>query len=56
MRARYFLGLIILTTVISIGCGGGSGSGSSAHLDVPAGNLVVSPSTLDFGQVESEWG
>jgi hypothetical protein len=48
MSGRYFLGLIVLTTLISIGCGGGS----STHLDVPAGHLVVSPSALDFGVVE----
>ena len=47
MHGRYFLGLMILVTVISIGCGGGSGS----HLDVPAGQLFVSPSKLDFGKV-----
>ena len=47
MSGRCFLGLIVLTTVISIGCGGGS----STPLDVPAGHLAVSPSTLNFGLV-----
>ena len=45
MQGRLFLGLAILITTISIGCGGGSGA-------VAAGELAVSPSTLDFGQVE----
>ena len=48
MRGQLFLGLVILTTTISIGCGGGS----TANREVAAGDLVVSPSTLDFGQVE----
>ena len=47
MHGRYFLGLMILASAISIGCGGGSGT----HLDVPAGQLFVSPSRLDFGKV-----
>ena len=47
MRGRSLLGLMILPIAISIGCGGGRG----AHQDVPAGQLVVSPSTLDFGKV-----
>ena len=38
---------MILASAISIGCGGGSGT----HLDVPAGQLFVSPSKLDFGKV-----
>jgi hypothetical protein len=46
MRGRYFLGLIILTTMISIGCGGGN-----TRLDVAAGQLAVIPSSLDFGKV-----
>jgi hypothetical protein len=47
MRGRYLLGLVILIAAISIGCGRGSGT----HQDVPAGQLSVSPSTLDFGKV-----
>jgi len=47
MGGRHFLGLVILTATISIGCGGGSGT----HQDVPTGQLAVSPSTLAFGQV-----
>jgi hypothetical protein len=47
MHARYVMGLMILAAAISIGCGGGSGT----HLDVAAGQLMVSPSTLDFGSV-----
>ena len=46
MRGRYFLGLVIMMAAISIGCGRGSGT----HQDVPAGQLSVSPSTLDFGK------
>lgn len=48
MRGRLFLGLATLVTTISIGCGGGS----MANHAVAAGQLVVSPSTLDFGQVQ----
>lgn len=47
MRGRYFLSLVIMTAAISVGCG----SGSATHLDVPPGQLLVSPSTLDFGKV-----
>ena len=47
MQGRLFLGLAILITTFSIGCGGGS----SANRGVAAGELAVSPSTLDFGQV-----
>lgn len=47
MRRGYFFGLAILTAAISIGCGRGSGT----HPDVPAGQLLVSPSILDFGKV-----
>jgi hypothetical protein len=47
MRGRTLLGLVILTIAISIGCGGGRGT----HQDVAAGQLFVSPSTLDFGKV-----
>jgi hypothetical protein len=46
MPGRFFLCLALLTTAISIGCGGGSGT---SH--VPAGELAVSPSVLDFGKV-----
>ena len=48
MRGRLFLGFAILITTLSIGCGGGS----TANREVAAGDLAVSPSTLDFGQVE----
>ena len=48
MRGRLFLGLAILVTTISIGCGGGS---MTKHA-VAAGELAVSPPTIDFGQVE----
>jgi hypothetical protein len=48
MRGRLFLGFAILITTISTGCGGGS----TANREVAAGDLAVSPSTLDFGQVE----
>jgi uncharacterized protein YfiM (DUF2279 family) len=47
MRGGYFLGLLILVTTISMGCGAGSGT----HMDVAAGQLAVSPSTLNFGKV-----
>ena len=52
MRGRYFLGLIVLiliivTAMFSIGCGGGN----NTRLNVAAGQLVVTPSTLDFGKV-----
>ena len=48
MRGQFFVGLAILITTILIGCGGGS----IANRGVAAGELAVSPSTLDFGQVE----
>jgi Abnormal spindle-like microcephaly-assoc'd, ASPM-SPD-2-Hydin len=47
MYGRYLLELALLTTAISIGCGGGT----STHQDVSAGQLIVSPSRLDFGNV-----
>ncbi len=47
MHGTCLLGLVILTAAISVGCGGGSGT----HQDVPAGQLAVSPSSLDFGKV-----
>jgi len=47
MRGSYCLMLALLTTAISTGCGGGGGT----HQDVPAGQLVVSPASLNFGQV-----
>ncbi len=46
MHGRLLLGLAILTTAISIGCGGGSTS-----RDVAPGELAVSPSKMDFGKV-----
>ena len=48
MRGRLFLGLAILVTMITTGCGGGS----MTKRVVAAGELAVSPSTLDFGQVD----
>jgi hypothetical protein len=39
--------LVILTTAISIGCGGGS----SANQKVAAGQLAVTPTSLDFDKV-----
>ena len=48
MRGQLFFGLAILITTLSTGCGGGS----SANRGGAAGELAVSPSTLDFGQVE----
>lgn len=47
MHGRLFLGLAILITAISTGCGGRS----STNRNVAAGELAVSPSTLDFGKV-----
>lgn len=51
MRGRLCLGLAIMTTAILIGCGAGGGGGIKADRVVAAGELVVSPSTLDFGKV-----
>jgi hypothetical protein len=48
MWGRLFLGLAILITTVAIGCGGGSMTNHAAA----AGKLAVTPSTLDFGQVE----
>ena len=48
MWGRLFLGLAILITTVAIGCGGGSMTNHA----VAAGKLAVTPSTLDFGQVE----
>ena len=47
MHGRLILGIAILTTVISIGCGGGSGM----NRNVAAGELAISPATLNFGNV-----
>ena len=47
MHGRLFLGIAILTTAISIGCGGGSGM----NRNVAAGELAISPATLNFGNV-----
>jgi hypothetical protein len=47
MQGRFFLGWAILMTALSLGCGGGG----STNRTVAAGELAVSPSTLDFGQV-----
>jgi hypothetical protein len=46
MQGRLLLGLAVLTTAISIGCGGGS-----TNQDVPPGELAVTPPTMDFGKV-----
>lgn len=47
MHGRLFLGIAILTTVISIGCGGGSGM----NRGVAAGELALFPAALNFGAV-----
>ena len=47
MRGGYFFLLMIIGAAMFIGCGGGN----IAHLDVAAGQLAVSPSTLNFGKV-----
>jgi hypothetical protein len=47
MSGRYFLGLATLIAVMSIGCGGGR----STNLNVAAGQLSVSPASLNFGKV-----
>lgn len=46
MQRRYLLELVILTAAISVGCGGGG-----THLDVPAGQLAITPVNLNFGKV-----
>jgi hypothetical protein len=51
MPGRGLFLLVILTAVISIGCGGGSGAGKGQSGEVPAGQIAVSPSTIDFGKV-----
>jgi hypothetical protein len=50
MHGRLFLRLVILMTAISIGCGNGGRGGSSANPNLAAGELAISPSTLDFGK------
>jgi ASPM-SPD-2-Hydin domain-containing protein len=50
MYGRYLLKLVILTTAISLGCGGGGGGGT--HQDVSAGQLALSPPSLNFGKVQ----
>ena len=55
MHGRLFVGLIILTTAILLGCGGGNSSSAGdpaadSHA-VAAGNLGVFPATLNFGKV-----
>jgi hypothetical protein len=47
MRGRLFLGILTLTTAISVGCGGGKGT----VREVAAGELAISPATLNFGTV-----
>jgi hypothetical protein len=51
MPGRGLFLLVILTAVVSIGCGGGSGAGKGQSGEVPAGQIAVSPSTVDFGKV-----
>jgi hypothetical protein len=59
MHGRLFLGLVILATAVSIGCGGGSTSSqtlsttsaSGGSQNLAAGQLAVSPTKLDFGHV-----
>ena len=56
MHGRLFLGLAILTTAISLGCGGGNGSSgtsgsTAANQPVAPGDLGVFPATLNFGKV-----
>src|ERR1700704_707981 len=51
MHGRYFLKLVLLTTAMSMGCGGGSGIKNSKSGRLVAGQLAVSPSTIDFGGV-----
>ena len=47
MQGRFFFGLAILMAALTLGCGGGS----SPNRTVAAGDLLVSPATLDFGRV-----
>ena len=49
MHGRYSLKLVMLTTAISIGCGGGIKNSKTGGL--AAGQLAVSPSTINFGGV-----
>jgi hypothetical protein len=55
MSGRGIFLLVTLAAAISIGCGGGSGgarvAGTLHSQDVPAGQIAVSPSTIDFGKV-----
>ncbi len=61
MRQEYSLGFVLFLITISVACGGGAGtgtktgnsggSGNGVQIDVPAGHLTVTPSTLNFGQV-----
>lgn len=48
MHGRLFLAVAVLMISITMGCGGGSGTSRS----IAAGQLVVTPSTLDFGKVK----
>lgn len=53
MHGRLFLAVAMLMTSITMGCGGGSvTSRSIAAGQLAAGQLVVTPSTLDFGKVK----
>src|SRR5579862_7132913 len=47
MRGEHYLALVVLAGALSVGCGGGGGS----HQDVPAGQLIVTPASLNFGNV-----
>jgi hypothetical protein len=55
MPGRGIFLLVTLAAAVSIGCGGGSGGWNGARnlhsRKVPAGQIAVSPSTIDFGKV-----
>ena len=51
MPGRGVFLLVTLAATVSIGCGGGTGAGSGQPREVPAGQMAVSPSTIDFGKV-----
>ncbi len=61
MRQEYSMGFVLFLITISVACGGGAGtgtktgsnggSGNGVQIDVPAGQLTVTPPTLNFGQV-----
>jgi hypothetical protein len=61
MRQENLLGFVLFLLLISVACGGragtgtrsgsSGGSGNGVQVDVPAGQLTVIPSALNFGQV-----